>query len=188
MPGQMQKPEAEKKFNTKTHYFDKRGRLKARNLLRAHIVAGTTYYERPVNSGNLWYENDTPAGRVEFLTDDKGKKKKSIDFNAAHKVYVKPMEGEEKLSFENQNLKSENEAILAELKAMQLENERLKAAQEQDKQIPIPSKPVAPLVAAQGAGGTNGTAKASHATFTSPANPVPIQMPVEQLKQNEGIQ
>lgn len=119
-------------FDLRTHHFDGRGRLKGKNPYRAHIQNGIVYYERPVGSGNLFYENNEPAGRVEFLEakDVRGKiiKKKSFDHEAAHKDYTAPLQGAEKMHFELANTKAENAAILAELEAIKAENEKLKAA------------------------------------------------------------
>ena len=49
-------------------------------------------YERPVNSGNLFYENNQPAGRVEVTRDAKGRiVGKEFDFTAKHKEFRTPL-------------------------------------------------------------------------------------------------
>lgn len=121
MPAQNQETQAVPKFNLVTHNFDGRGRLRSKNTYRMHVQNGAQYFERPVGSGNLWYENNEPAGRVEFLTCPKGIKTKSFDFEATHKSYAAPISGEEKLHFENADLKTENAALRAEMEAIRAE-------------------------------------------------------------------
>lgn len=119
-------PEATNKiagFDLRTHTFDKRGRLKEKNLYRLHIQNGAHYYERPVDSGNLWTEGGEPTGRVEKIIDESTGKAigKTFDYKAAHKKYTAPLTGAEKLSFENEDLKAKNASILAELAALRAE-------------------------------------------------------------------
>lgn len=127
MPEQIE----EQKFNLRTHHWDARGRLKKRDNYRLHVKDGVQYFERPVNSGNLFYENNEPAGRVEYVPDEKGRKFKKFDFEAEHKSYVAPLTGTEKLHFENQNLKDENAKLLAELEAIKQEQAAKDAAKNQ---------------------------------------------------------
>lgn len=134
MPAQQHQPDPNK-FDLRTHHFDGRGRLKKVNHYRMHNHKGVNYFERPVGSGNLFSENNEPAGRVEFLEikNERGHviKSKSFDFKAEHKDYVAPLSGQEKLHFENEQLKNENsvmKAALAEIEAIRAENEKLKAA------------------------------------------------------------
>lgn len=122
MQGQMQNPNQETKFDIRTHRFDHRGRLKSRNLHRVHVQNGTVLYERPVNSGNLFYENNQPAGRVEVVLDERGKiKSKKFDHSAMHKEFVAPLTGSEKLHFENQQLSAQLQAAMKELEAIKAE-------------------------------------------------------------------
>lgn len=120
--------QTEKKFDLKTHTFNARGILTNVNLYRLHVINGCQLYERPVNSGNLWYENDEPAGRVTY--EGTGKiKKKVIDNEAEHIAYVAPLTGDEKLHFDHENLKLENAKLLAEIEQIKKEQEaKTKAA------------------------------------------------------------
>ena len=49
------------KFDLRTHLFDNQGRLVKKNHYVLRVINGVSYYERPVNSGNLWFENNQPA-------------------------------------------------------------------------------------------------------------------------------
>lgn len=125
-------PKAEIKpdqFDLQTHQFDKRGNLRSTNHYFLHIRGTAKYFERPQFSGNLFSENDEPAGRVERLIDDKtGKPVLSFDHNADHKAYSRPLEGAEKISAELQETKAENDALKAELEALRAEQAAKEAA------------------------------------------------------------
>lgn len=118
----------EKKFDLKTHTFNARGVLTKINHYRLHVTNGVQLYERPVNSGNLWYENDEPAGRVTYAGEGKIKRK-VIDNEAEHIAYTAPLSPDEKVHFENENLKMENAKLLAEIEMIRKEQDaKLKAA------------------------------------------------------------
>lgn len=129
MPEQSQSEVQETKFNLRTHHWDARGRLKSKSHYRLHIVNGAQYFERPVNSGNLFYENNEPAGRVEYHKDEKGRAHKKFDFEAEHKAYVAPLTGMEKIHFENESLKEQNAKLLAEIQAIKAEKDAKEAAE-----------------------------------------------------------
>lgn len=117
-------PNAAKKFDLKVHDFDRRGRLLGKNPYRCHVRDGSKYFERPVGSGNLFFENGEPAGRViTKLSDDGTTISKRFDFKAEHIDYVMPPTGAEKLSAEYEALKAKNAAIEAELAALRAESE-----------------------------------------------------------------
>lgn len=127
MPEQ-QEVQTEKKFDLKTHTFNARGILTKINHYRLHVAGGVQLYERPVNSGNLWYENDEPAGRVTYEGDGKIKRK-VINNEAKHIAYSPPLTGEEKLHFEHENLKEENARLLREIESIKMEQDaKTKAA------------------------------------------------------------
>lgn len=114
------------KFDLVTHRWDQSGNLIYKNLYRKFIIDRNEYYERPVNSGNLWYENNQPAGRVEYKVNEKGHIfDKVFNHSAEHKAYTAPASpqelGEQLLSSqaENNRLKSELAAILKEREAKQ---------------------------------------------------------------------
>lgn len=117
MPAPVHIPDPNK-FDLVTHQFDGRGKLASKNPYRLHIKDGSQYYERPVDSGNLWYENNQPAGRVEV----KGGVK-LFDTSAPHKLYQAPPTGQEKLYFQNEELRFKNEALIAELESIKAERE-----------------------------------------------------------------
>ncbi len=156
MPGQDQTEVKETKFNLRTHVWDARGRLKSRNNYRLHVENGAQYFERPVNSGNLFYENNEPAGRVEFIKDEKGRSHKKFDFDAEHRAYTAPLTGHEKMHFENESLKSENAKLLAELQAIKAESDAKTAAKTEGQAGKPEQKPASNLAAA--VGGTKPTA------------------------------
>lgn len=123
MQSQMQDGQPEK-FNLKTHHFDHRGRLLRRSPYRCHVIGGTQYFEQPVNSGNLFYENNAPAGRMEYTFNKKGKiETKKFVADAEHIAYEAPLTGIEKVHVENKSLVDEVSALKAELAAMKAERE-----------------------------------------------------------------
>jgi len=116
-------------FDLQTHQFDKRGNLKSTNHYFLHIRGTAKYFERPQFSGNLFTENDEPAGRVERLIDEKtGKTVLSFDHSVEHKQYAPPLEGAEKIHHELAETKAENAALLAELEALRAEKDAKEAA------------------------------------------------------------
>lgn len=107
------------KFDLRTHVWDARGHLVSKNLYRSFIVEGTQYFERPVNSGNLWFENNQPAGRVELEFNDKGHiVRKTFRFDEPHKAYKAPLTGAEKLHFELEQARAKNEELLKQIEEM----------------------------------------------------------------------
>lgn len=108
------------KFDLVVHRWDTQGRLTGKpNHYRKYIVGGAEYYERPVNSGNLWHPNNQPAGRVLCQFDDNGKIiKKDFDFAAEHIHYVPPLTGDAKIAAELASSKAEIEALRKELSSL----------------------------------------------------------------------
>lgn len=120
MPEQLQT----EKFDLQTHHFDGRGRLKGHNPYRLHIERGTSLFERPVNSGNLFYENNEVAGRVEYTRDEDGRIiGKKFDPKAAHKAYQKPLSADEKVHYENESMREKIAKLEAELAAVKAEQD-----------------------------------------------------------------
>ena len=121
------KPDPDK-FDLITHRWDNQGRLIAKNPYRKFIMNGAEYYERPVNSGNLWLENNKPAGRVLLEFNEKGHiAKKTFDFEAAHVAYSEPPTGAEMVSQELEAERKRNAALEMELRAMRAEREAKEA-------------------------------------------------------------
>ncbi len=114
MQGQMQA--AQTKFDFQTHKFDANGNLVATDHYRLHNANGTSYYERPKFSGNLWFENNQPAGRIEYKIEGKKTVKHLlIGEEYPHLAYVKPLSGSEAIAAELAQAKAE----LAQIKAEQ---------------------------------------------------------------------
>lgn len=107
------------KFDLMTHHWNGQGEISRTNLYTCHVVDGNKYFERPINSGNLWFENNQPAGRVLYKNGVK-----SIDATAEHISYTAPLEGAEKLHFELENTRTELEAAREELAAIKAEAEK----------------------------------------------------------------
>lgn len=104
------------KFDLRTHVWDQQGTLVKKNPYRAHIVDARTVFERPVNSGNLWGENNQPAGRVECEFGENGAiAKKSFVWDAPHKEYTAPLTGAEALHYQLEQEKQRNAALEGEL-------------------------------------------------------------------------
>lgn len=145
---QRQEPQAPANlFDLKVQYFDGRGRLRRKNPYRLHVQNGIKYFERPVNSGNLFHENNEPAGRVEWIENAKKELVKSFDFKAAHKAYTAPLEGAEKLHFDFIHEQEKNAALLAELEAIKAEKAALEA--QMSTKAPAAKSGSSPLAAAQ---------------------------------------
>lgn len=107
------------KFDLRTHIWDARGKLVKTNNYRKFIMGGEEYYERPVNSGNLWHGNNQPAGRMEFTFGPDGKiSSKKLCLGEPHKEFTAPLSANERIEFEVQQLRADNERIAAELAAI----------------------------------------------------------------------
>lgn len=111
-----------KKFDLITHHWNRQGQLTRTNLYICYVLEGNRYYERPVNSGNLWNEGNTPAGRVEKLFNDEGVViKKTFDFKAEHKAYTPKLQGDDALKYQVEQERSRAEAAEKELAAIKAE-------------------------------------------------------------------
>lgn len=112
------------KFDLVTHRWDTQGNLTHKNLYRSFIVDHTRYYERPVNSGNLFDESNKPCGRVEYVLDEITGKVKSKSFNltAEHRAYKPAPTGAELVAMERDQAKAELAAARAELEAIRKES------------------------------------------------------------------
>lgn len=112
------------KFDLVTDRWDSQGQRVLTNKYRKYIVEGREYYERPVNSGNLWFENNQPAGRVLLEFNDQGHiVSKSFDHEAKHVAYVAPPSGAQKLAAELETTQSALAAAKAELEAIKKERD-----------------------------------------------------------------
>lgn len=113
------------KFDLTVDRWNSQGhRVGPRNPYRKYIIAGSEYYERPLNSGNLWLENNRPAGRVICEFNEKGHiTKKEFDFGAAHTAYIPAPTGAEKLAGELAAERAKSAQLEAELRAITRERE-----------------------------------------------------------------
>lgn len=107
-------------------------RLVKTNPVKLIIHDGVRYVEHPVGSGNLYWENKEPAGRIE---DGK------IFVGKAHETYIKPMTEDEKLANEMAQTRQENAKLMKELEDIKKEQERLKKVAQADKASRAPVKP-----------------------------------------------
>lgn len=119
------------KFDLQVHAWDGQGKMIKANHYRQHIIGATTYYERPVNSGNLWFENNQPAGRMEYTFGEDGKiASKELHKGAPHKDWTRPLSGTEKVHFELEQQKAKNAQLEAEIAAIKAEKEAAGTAKE----------------------------------------------------------
>lgn len=110
------------RFDLRTHIWDSQGTLVQKNLYRTYIMEGKQYFERPVNSGNLWFENNQPAGRVELTFNEDGKiSSKKFNFGAPHQEYTPPLTGAEKIHYELEQERAKSAQLKAELEAIKKE-------------------------------------------------------------------
>lgn len=120
------------KFDLVTHQWDSQGQLVKVNTYRSFIRDGAQVFERPVNSGNLWFENNQPAGRVECKFNDKGHIiSKVFNPEAEHIAYTAPLSGAEKVHYEKEQLRSRNAELEAELALIRAEREPKRQPPEQ---------------------------------------------------------
>lgn len=107
------------KFDLMTHQWNGQGQLIRKNTYRGLIVEGRQYFERPVNSGNLWFENNKPAGRVEYRRDEEGRIiGKDFSFDAKHIDYVAPLTGADAMHAELEQERAKSAALEKELAAI----------------------------------------------------------------------
>lgn len=117
-------------FDLRTHVKDgKTGQPIREQHYRLRIVGGTKYFERPVGSGNLWYESAEAAGRwaATDQMDKKGKPVFAVNPDAPHLAYSAPKSAAET----NEELQDENAELRKELAARDAELERVTAPQKQ---------------------------------------------------------
>jgi uncharacterized small protein (DUF1192 family) len=110
------------KFDLITHHWNRQGQLTRTNLYIMYIIEGNKYFERPVNSGNLWHENNQPAGRVEKTFGPNGVvAKKSFDYKAPHKAYTPKLEGNDALKYQVEQERDRIAELERELAAIKAE-------------------------------------------------------------------
>lgn len=86
------------KFDLRTHETDARGRIRGTKLYRLHSKDGVQLFERPVDSGNLFYENNEAAGRVVVVKDKRGRiVGKKFDRDAEHMAFKTPLNKQEEI-------------------------------------------------------------------------------------------
>lgn len=116
------------KFDLRTHFFDGQGRLVKQNHYTLHVISGDRFFERPVNSGNIWFENNQPAGRIEYIKDSSGNTAKRVLLGEAHKVFTRKLEGDEALQCALQQQQERTAALEAELASIRAEQSAARIA------------------------------------------------------------
>jgi hypothetical protein len=107
-------------FDLRTHTTDPRtGKVSLTNPYRLHVINGVRYFERPVGSYNLWYENNIPAGRLKPAKEGSGE----VERGVAHVEWKAPPTGAEKIAAELSSATAEAEALRKELAAIRAEQE-----------------------------------------------------------------
>jgi hypothetical protein len=113
------------KFDLITHHWNAQGILLRKNPYIMYVLEGNQYFERPVNSGNLWHGNNQPAGRVEKTFAPNGAvTSKKFDFTAPHKEFTPKLEGDDALKYQLENAAEENESLKRELAAIKKDREQ----------------------------------------------------------------
>ena len=130
------------KFDLRTHIWDTKGNLVKENTYRSFIREGRQVFERPVGSGNLWYENNEPAGRIECQYNEKGHIiAKEFKPEAKHIEFVPPMNDDEKTYFELQNANKRLAQLEAELASIKKEQEnRTTAGKSENPEVKVKGK------------------------------------------------
>lgn len=126
-------------FNLQTHKWNSRGMLESVDHYRLHCIRGTQYFERPVNSGNVFYKSGDAAGRIVRSGTNF-----SVDHDAKHEAYTAPPTGAEKVAKELAHKSSEVERLEAELNAIRAErkfSEMEEKAQKTNQVAPQVKKP-----------------------------------------------
>lgn len=114
--------QALEKFDLRTHVTDPAtSKTKAVNTYRLHVLKGVRYFERPVGSGNVWYESGQSAGRIAFKENGEA----VVNEKAEHIDYVPPLSGDMKLAAELAAAKAAAAEAQAELAAIKAEREAL---------------------------------------------------------------
>jgi hypothetical protein len=107
-------------FDTRTHFFDAAGVLVKTNFYTLRVIEGEQYFERPINSGNLWTANNLPAGRlVKREKADPRLGAYAIDAAAPHIAYSAPLEGDEALHYELESEKAQNVELKTRVETQQ---------------------------------------------------------------------
>ena len=99
-------------FDLKTVIRDsKTGSVVSRQPYRLHVKSGTKYYERPVGSGNLWFEDGSHAGQIVGS---------EIKAGAEHANWVPPISKEQRILDEINSKDSKIRALEAQIQEMEL--------------------------------------------------------------------
>lgn len=110
---------SKEKFDLIVHRRDKKtGRVTEVNAYVMRKHQGVSYFERPKGSGNLFFENNEPAGRYEA-----GK----FNLEAKHIDWVAPLSPEESVQQAVASAMSENARLKAELSEIKREQKYAKA-------------------------------------------------------------
>lgn len=114
---QAKKEEAAPGFDLRSRITDKNGEVLQKQDYFIHIKGGTSYYERPVGSGNLYFLSGEPAGRMEITEGGK----KEIKEGAEHELWIAPVDADGELFEQLKSTQAESAALRKELDAIKKE-------------------------------------------------------------------
>lgn len=123
----MQEVESTQGFDLRTYIRDpKSGQVIKRQPYRLHHCAEHgEWFERPVNSGNCWFRNGQPAGRITYKTNDKGARSKVWEPEAQHVAWTPPTpEDPRAVIAEKDQRIADLEARLMSLESRHIEKEK----------------------------------------------------------------
>lgn len=129
-------------FDKRVHFFDASGRLAKTSHYTLYVIEGEQYFERPVNSGNLWYGNNQPAGRME--RDERGGR--TLSLGVPHVAFTAPLEGDELLHYQLESEKHRNAGLQAKVDQQQEQLDAImrELAQIRAERAPAPVPQAAP--------------------------------------------
>lgn len=111
------------KFDLRTHIWDSQGRLVKKNLYTLYVINGEQYYERPINSGNLWTGGNQPIGRIERKFGPKGEiLSRNFDHSAPHEEYTPELIGDEAIMYQLEQERAHRVKLEAELAAIKADS------------------------------------------------------------------
>lgn len=108
----------------------KTGGIIAKNPYRLHIQGGSKFYERPVNSGNVYTEDGEPAGRCKPKFNKKSGKQEGVEIlpEAEHEAWTAPVTADQAVANQLVSQSNELEALKLELASIKAESVAVKAA------------------------------------------------------------
>ena len=134
-------PQDPNKFDLRTHLWDGQGHLMKKNLYTKYVIKGEEFYERPVNSGNLWTGGNQPAGRLARRDKPHPELGPFEIVDEPHKQYDVELEGDEALAYKLAAEREKSAELEKELAAIRAE----RAPKVADKIAPKTTAPLAAM-------------------------------------------